>query len=175
MGFLSGLIGVVFLVYMLLRISRMLGGPRSTVVITNPAAPPQLWGKSAAEIQSSLDNMPTKWVAYEGMTPPLQLKIRGLTGDLYQTFVHFHVDAYGRQQLESMSPQDRAETLQKLRPAINAEAYVVDWNGAQYPNGNPLRFSPDNLAAFMRKDEMLVNFISEEAGNLANTNGLAWD
>ena len=176
MGFLSGLIGVVFLIYLLLRISRIVGGTTRAKAAFRPSSnSPELWEKGQAEIQSLLDAMPTAWVTYDGMTPPLKLKIRGLSGDLYQTFVHSHLDAYGREGLASMPYQDQVETMKNLRPTINAEAYVLDWSGAQYPNGKPLPFSPDNLASFMRKDEMLTNFISDETGRLATVAGLAWE
>ena len=40
---------------------------------------------------------------------------------------------------------------------------MVDWSGAHYQNGMPLPYTPDKLAALMRKDEMLKIFISAES------------
>lgn len=48
-----------------------------------------------------------------------------------------------------------------------AEAYVLDWEGATYPNGAPMLYSPENLAAFMATDPHLVAFIRQEAHRLS--------
>jgi hypothetical protein len=170
MIFLSVAVSVVFLIYLLLRISRMLGGNRQ-VVLTEPAAgPPELPHRSDAEVDALLASMPTAWVTYDGMTPPLQLKIRGLSHELYRRFTKAQLDAFGRDTLNSLPPSEAMEIAKSLLPDVNAAAYVVDWKGATYPNGNPLPYTPDNMAALMRKDEMLRNFVSDEAGKL----GPAW-
>jgi hypothetical protein len=114
--------------------------------------------------------MPTAWVTYDGMTPPLQLKIRGLTQELYRRFTKAQLDAFGRDTLNSLPPSEAMEVVKGLLPDVNAAAYVLDWKGATYPNGKPLPYTPDNMASFMRKDDMLRNFVSDEAGKL----GPAW-
>ena len=67
----------------------------------------------------------------------------------------------------------KMELMKTFLPDINAQAYVLDWEGAQYPNGNPLPFSPDRLAILMRKDEILRVFVTDEAWKLAEEHGLA--
>ena len=167
MGFLSAVIGVVFLIYLLLRISRMVGGTTTTTVTHETYDErPELPNRSEAEIQSLLSNMPTKWVTYQGMTPPLELKIRGMTEELYRRFMRNYFDAYGQHNLDRLPAHEKMEIMKTMLPDINARAYVVDWSSAQYPNGNPLPFTPDNLAALIRKDELLRNFISDESAKL---------
>lgn len=170
MVFLSVAVSVVFLIYLLLRISRMLGG-NNRVVHTEPvASPPELPHRSDEEVNALLASMPTAWVTYDGMTPPLQLKIRGLTQELYRRFTKAQLDAFGRDTLNSLPPSEAMEVVKGLLPDVNAAAYVLDWKGATYPNGKPLPYTPDNMASFMRKDDMLRNFVSDEAGKL----GPAW-
>lgn len=166
MGALSALIGVVFLVYLLLRIVRMLdGGPRTPSVA--PQGPPELPKRSEAEIETLLESMPTKWVAYEGMTPPLELKIRGLTYELWRRFARHHLDQFGQHTLDALPVAEAAKVSASLLPNINDQAYVLDWRGMTYPNGNPLPYTSENLATLMRKDEFLMNFVSKEAEKLS--------
>jgi hypothetical protein len=164
--------GVVFLVYLLLRISRMVGGGTRTVVVDQSPHDdrPKLPDRSTGEIQSLLDSMPTEWVTYEGMTPPLRLKVRGMTHELYRRFTRAQLDAFGQDTLDKLPMAQKMEVTKSLLPIINATAYVVDWSGAQYPNGKPLPYTPENLATFLRKDEMLRNFVSNEASRI----GPAW-
>jgi len=169
-GFFSVAVSVVFLVYLLLRISKMLGVNRQVVVTEPTAAPPELPRRSDAEVNALLASMPTAWVTYEGMTPPLQLKIRGLSHELYRRFTKAQLDAFARDTLNSMSPSEAMEVVKSLLPDVNAAAYVMDWKGATYPNGKPLPYTQDNMASLMRKDDMLRNFVSDEAGKL----GPAW-
>jgi hypothetical protein len=169
MGVLSALVSVAFLVYLLLRISKMVGGTR-TVSTNRPEGDSTTFPKrSEAEIDSLLASMPTAWVVYDGMTPALNLKIRGMTEELYRRFTSRALDDYGRQVLNSLPYQEMMAVAASLLPSINAEAYVVEWNGAQYPNGNPLPATVDNLAMLIRNDEMLRNFISNEAERLSPT------
>ncbi len=148
----------------------MLGGNRQIVATESAAALPELSHRSDAEVSALLANMPTTWVTYEGMTPPLQLKIRGLSHELYRRFTKAQLDAFGRDALNSMSPSEAMEVVKGLLPDINATAYVIDWKGATYPNGKPVPYTPDNMASLMRKDDLLRNFVSDEAGKL----GPAW-
>jgi hypothetical protein len=169
MVFLSVAVSVVFLIYLLLRISRMLDG-NGRVVHTEPSVTPELPRRSDEEVDALLASMPTAWVTYDGMTPPLQLKVRGLTQELYRRFTKARIDAFGRDTLNSLPPNEAMEVVRGLLPDVNASAYVLDWSGATYPNGKPLPYTPDNMAALMRKDDMLRNFVSDEAGKL----GPAW-
>ena len=171
MGLLSGVIGVVFLVYLLLRISRMLGGGARTMVVDQEPHDdrPTLPDRSTGELQTMLDSMPVEWVTYEGMTPPLRLKVRGLTQELYRRFTRAQLDAFGQDTLDKLPMAQKMDVMKGLLPVINATAYVLDWSGAQYPNGNTLPYTPENLATFMRKDEMLRNFVSNEAGRIGPT------
>lgn len=168
MGFLSGVIGVVFLIYMLLRISRMLGGGARTVIVNQEPYDdrPKLPDRSAGELQTLLESMPTEWVTYEGMTPPLRLKVRGLTQELYRRFSRAQLDAFGQATLDTLPMAQKMEVMKSLLPVINATAYVLDWSGAQYSNGNALPYTPENLATLMHKDEMLRNFVSNEANRM---------
>ena len=170
MAFLSITISVALLVYLALRISKMVGGDTAIASRQAIGGLPELPNCSDADIELLLASMPTAWTTYQGMTPPLELKVRGLSHELYRRFTKLHLDAYGRHILDTLTPSEVMEVGQSLLPNINAAAYVVDWKGAAYQNGNPIPYSPENLASFMRKDEMLRNFVSEEAGKI----GPAW-
>jgi hypothetical protein len=172
MGFLSVAVSVVFLIYLLLRISRMVGGTTTTVVSHQTIGVPPDWPhRSDAEIQALLASMPTEWVTYEGMTPPLQLKVRGLTQELFRRFVSAQHDNFGRDVLARLSTSEQIEVGKSLLPNVISLAYVVDWKGVAYPNGNPVPYTPDNLASLLRKDEMLTNFIDAQAERI----GPAWE
>jgi len=54
-----------------------------------------------------------------------------------------------------------------MNNVIMAEAYIVDWDGARHSNGNPMRFSPENVAILMGKDEHLQPFISTHAKRIS--------
>lgn len=167
MGILSILVSVAFLIYLLLRIERMTTRSRSTVASApTPSRASDLPDLSEAEIQTQLATMPTKWVSYEGMTPPLKLRIRGLNRDLYRLLTRAEFERHGYGNPETLSRDVLVKVVEQLHPIINANNLVVDWNGAQYPNGNPMPYSPDNLVILMRKDPFLSNFIAEEAGKL---------
>ena len=168
MGFLSGVIGVVFLIYLLLRISRMLGSSTSGRVIPSESydTRPKLPTRSETEIQTILDSMPTKWLIYEGSTPPLNIRVRGLSREFYRRFWRNHLDTM-QNYLDTLPPKEKQDFVMSQTPNVNALAYVVEWNGALYPNGNPLPGTVDNLAVLIRKDEMLRNFISEESGKIS--------
>lgn len=170
MLFLSVAVSVVFLIYLLLRISRMLGGNAQVGATEPDPGPPDLPRRSDEEVKTLLASMPTTWVTYDGITPPLQLQIRGLTQELYRRFTKEQLDAFGRDTLDSLPPSAAMEVMKGLLPHINAAAYVLDWRGAKYPNGKPLPYTRDNMASLMRKDDMLRNFVSDEAGKL----GPAW-
>lgn len=167
MVFLSVAVSVVFLVYLLLRISRMLGGGRRVLLTEPAAAPSELPHRSDAEVNALLASMPMAWVTYRGMTPPLQLKIRCMSQELYRRFAIAELDPDGQDVFKGLPTSKIAEIAAFHLPDINAAALVVDWKGVMYPNGNPVPYSPSNMASFMRKDEMLLNFVADEAGKLA--------
>jgi hypothetical protein len=168
MGVLSAIIGVVFLIYLLLRIAGMVGGPsRSVQVINEPHDDrPALPDRSPEEVEALVASMPTAWVVYEGMTPSLNIQVRGLTEELYRRFTRAQADAFGQEVLARLPMTEKLNLMTGWIPIINAQGYVVRWSGAQYPNGKPLPATSENLAMLMRKDEMLKNFISEEANKL---------
>jgi hypothetical protein len=56
--------------------------------------------------------------------------------------------------------------MQFLLPVI-AEAYAIEWEGAQYQNGAPMPYSPANLALFMAGDQHLIAFVSQKAERIS--------
>ena len=102
MGVLSVTIGVAFLVYLLLRIASILGGQNTKVGSTHVMTEehydnrPILPKKSAEEIGGELAQLPSKWLMYDGATPPLELKVRGITEELYRRLMRAHLDAFGQ-------------------------------------------------------------------------------
>ena len=155
------------IVVLTLTIVRMVGGTKTTftVIPGTPAdgidfAPGE---RSPEEVQAVSDAMPSEWCSYEGLTPPLRLKIRGQSQENYTRITRQHLDAVGRDAFEFLPDAQKGAFLQR----ISLVAYVVDWEGACYPNGAPLAFSLDNLAALVAKDELLRAFVMENAHRLS--------
>lgn len=119
--------------------------------------------RSAEEIKAISDAMPSEWCAYQGMTPPLRLKIRGQSLENYTRITRQYLDDVGRDIFINLPAQQQAAV--NLR--IIVDAYVTDWEGALYPNGNPLPFSLDNVMALLGKDEFLLPFIQDNAHRLS--------
>jgi hypothetical protein len=105
----------------------------------------------------------TEWVTYNGRTPSLRLRVRGNSYEGFRRVVRKHIDRVGQDYFEQLSA---AERMQFLLQAI-AEAYVIEWEGAEYPNGGPMPFSPANLALFMAGDQHLTAFVNQEADRLS--------
>jgi hypothetical protein len=168
MALLSVLISIAVLILLVARIARLSGG--SSMI---PQADPfPLPDRTADEVERMLAEMPTRWVTYNGMTPPLQLKVRAVTEELYRRFTRAQMDAIGQKNIATLPFQERMKLMQSFLPDINARAYVLDWQGAAYPNGQPLPYTPDHLAILMRNDELLRLFVTDEAGRLAQEHGI---
>ena len=70
--------------------------------------------------------------------PPLRLKLRGNSYEGFRRVTRKYIDRTGQDHFERLSD---AQRMQFLLPVI-AEAYVIEWEGAQYQNGAPLPYSP---------------------------------
>jgi hypothetical protein len=176
MGVLVGIVTVLFLIYLLLRIFGMLGVSKPVVTVQqvqnsgpqekfdpthfNTAHLPQ---RTAEEIHQIQDSMSIEWVVYSGATPPLRLRVSGQTYESYRRIVRKHIDEIGQENMERLSP----ELLNSFNNAIIADAYVVDWEGAQYPNGNAMPYSTENLSVLLARDPYLLNFLTTEARRIS--------
>jgi hypothetical protein len=176
MAIISSLIAVAFLIYLVLRIVGMIGGYRTNVTLQTTRTPetpppfdpnrfntsplPQRAQKELEQIQSS---MRTEWVTYAGATPPLRLHVRGQSYEGFRRVTRKYIDLTGQDNFDRLSQQQKVEFL---LPVI-AEAYVSDWEGAQYSNGNAMPFSPANLAIMMAKDPHFGAFVQCEAERLS--------
>lgn len=128
------------------------------------STPPSL---TRAAFEQQAASMKVEWVTYEGTTPPLKLKIRGASEAMHQYFARKHIHAIGEDAYSHMTPeQQRAVTR-----AINAELYVLDWDGAHYANGNKIPFSAPSLELMLQKDPDLDAFLSGQAKRISP----AWD
>ena len=130
----------------------------------------RIWGLSephlaphSVPLLSELEAGERGWVTYGGATPPLRLHIHGQTYEGFRRVVRKHIDRLGQDYFDQL-PQQRKEEF--LLPVV-AEAYVSDWEGAQYPNGNEMPFSPANLAIMMAKDPHLGAFLQSEAERIS--------
>ena len=175
MQVLSVLIGIAFFFYLILRIGRMLSGSQHRGIVKQEIRDdrPKLPDRSDDEIQRILSGMLDKWVVYPGTTPPIQLRVRAISEEMYRRYSRAHADAFGQDTLDRLPMAEKVEVMKGLLPDINAHAYVVDWKGVTYPNGHPLPFSHDQLAAMMRKDDALRLFITDESFKLSQAAGLA--
>jgi hypothetical protein len=176
MAIISGLIAVALLIYLVLRIVEMIGGYRTTVTLRatdKPRPPPPfdpnrfntspLPRRSQRELEQIQNSLQTKWVTYGGATPSLRLHIQGQTYEGFRRVVRKHIDRFGQDNFDQLSQQRKEEFL---LPVV-AEAYVSDWEGAQYPNGNEMPFSPANLAIMMAQDPHLGAFLQSEAERIS--------
>ena len=176
MAIISGLISVAFLTYLVLRISGMIGGYRATVTLGTtgtPETPPPfdpnrfntspLPQRTQTELEQIVSSMQTEWVTYAGATPPLRLRVRGQSYEGFRRVIRKYIDLKGQDHFDRLSQEQKMEFL---LPVI-ADAYVSDWEGAQYPNGNAMPFSPANLAIMMAKDPHLGAFVKSEAERIS--------
>jgi hypothetical protein len=176
MAIISGLIAIAFLIYLVLRIAGMIGGYRTTITLRTtdtPGAPPPFDAKrfntsplpprSQKELEQIQKSMRTEWVTYGGATPPLRLHVRGQSYEGFRRVVRKYIDLTGQDRFDRLSQQQKEEFLLP----VMAEAYVSDWEGAQYPNANPMPFSPANLAIMMAKDPHLGAFVQSEAERIS--------
>jgi hypothetical protein len=168
---LSIIIGVLSAIFLLLRIAQMLGG---SVPIAARKKPIEVFSgdrfniaplpkRPAKEIAAQISALKTEWVTYNGMTPPLQLLIRGQSYESYRRVVRSEIDVIGQRNFERLSTQQQAE----ISRLIVARAYVGEWEGAEYTNGNPMPFSSENLSLLIASDPHLEVFIVTEAGRIS--------
>ena len=169
MAIIYGLIAVAFLIYLVLRIVGMIGGYRTTVTVRPRPFDPNRFNTSPLptrtqkELESAQNSMRTEWVTYDGATPPLRLHVRGQSYEGFRRVTRKYIDLTGQDNFDRLSQQQKVEFL---LPVI-AEAYVSDWEGAQYSNGNAMPFSPANLAIMMARDPHFGAFVQSEAERLS--------
>ncbi|MDR3513477.1 MAG: hypothetical protein P4L73_17700 [Caulobacteraceae bacterium] len=161
-------ISVLVIVALVVLIIRALVGHKSEVKITyggpvQPSALPPLPKLTPAEIEARSSAMVSEWVEYAGATPPLRLHVRGQSHETYRLFSRKHIDLIGEDAVQAM-PETM---LANLNHIVMADAYVTGWEGAVYPNGAPMPYSPRNLAIMMGADPYLVTFISQTAERLS--------
>jgi hypothetical protein len=170
MEILSGVIGVLVVVVLILRIAQMTGGTTTTIKTIHGSYDPEgnfhpgetgrrevapLPARSGQELQQQAESMVVEWVTYPGATPPLRLKIRGATYEMYRRVARKYIDQVGQDNFERLS----MEQIQVVNRSMMAEAYVLDWEGAQYPNGAPKPFLPASLALLLNSDPHLEEFL----------------
>ncbi|MBS0195071.1 MAG: hypothetical protein JSR34_12615 [Proteobacteria bacterium] len=162
MAFLSVAISVAFLIYLILRILRMLGGTTATVQTRMQAiqAGPDITDKA---ILSQLDRMPTEWVTYAGAGLTFRLKIRGLSEVLRSKISQTYLMSVGS---DNIHPSAMQEFVMTHLPEVTARCYVTDWEGAKNADRSTIRYTPDNLAYFLRKDEAMLEFVLSEAARV---------
>jgi hypothetical protein len=176
MAIISGLIAVAFLIYLVLRIVGMIGGYRTNVTLQTtrtPEKPPPfdpnrfntspLPKRTQKELEQIQNSMRTEWVTYGGATPPLRLHVRGQSYEGFRRVTRKYIDLTGQDNFDRLSQQQKVEFLLP----VMAEAYVSDWEGAQYSNGSAMPFSPANLAIMMAKDPHFGAFVQSEAERLS--------
>ncbi len=178
MAILWGIIGVLFVIVLLLRIGKMTGAVTTTVKTVHGSYdqdgkfhPGELAGsgvvplpvRSPVELQQQAASMPVEWISYPGMTPPLKLQIRGTSQEMYRRVCRKYIDQFGQDNFAQL-PKDQ---MHAVMCSIKAEAYVLDWDGAQYPNGAAMPFSPSNLAILLGNDPFLDTFLSEQVERIS--------
>ena len=169
---MSAIIGVLVIVILALVIIQMVGGTKTKITYQfepQPGTgPPPLPGRTPGEIKEALDAMPSEWVTYEGATPPLKLHIRGLTHENLRRVSRKLIDQMGGQQAMDQLPVEQVTQLMLgMNSNLIAEAYVLDWEGARYPNGAPMPFSASNMATRLDGDPYLLTFVTDHAHRLS--------
>lgn len=160
-------IGVLVMILLVVVIVRNIVGYRVETTISFPSGPetseqPEIPTPSQAELAARSAAMPSEWVEYPGATPPLKLHVRGQTYETYRLFVRKHLNGVGQEVFEAMSPAMAAN----FHHTVMADAYVCGWEGAAYPNGAPLAFTPQKLALMLDSDPYLEGFLLETAHRL---------
>lgn len=125
--------------------------------------PPVALPLTPEEFDRQAASMAIEWVTYEGMTPPLKLKIRGTTEMTYRQVCRKYINAIGQEQFEQWPENQKLGLIR----TVNSELYVLEWEGAQYGNGNPMPFSPSNLALLLEQDPHLNAFLSDEVARIS--------
>jgi hypothetical protein len=169
------IVSVLFAIYLVLRIGRMLGGRSVTVMGRESGPQPHatfdpnrfntapLPKRTDEEIKAHDETLQMEWVTYNGRTPPLRLKLRGNTYEGFRRVIRKYIDIVGQDHFDGLSHAERMQ----LMPLFIAEAYVIEWEGAQYPNGAPMPYSPANLALFMAGDQHLIVFADQESQRIS--------
>ena len=168
---ISVIVGVLVIVILALVIIRMVSGSKTTIIYqmeSQQGGPPPLPDRSSAEIKASFDAMPSEWVTYMGATPPLKLHVRGLTRENLRRVSRKLIDEMGGQAAMDRLPVDEVTQLMLgMGTRMVAEGYVLDWEGAQYPNGAALPYSTANMTARLDADPYLVTFVTDHAHRLS--------
>jgi len=163
------IIGVLLIISLSLTIIRQVAGTRIETTIRYEAASPsglaplpELPVASAGVIEALTDTE-TEWVTYPGRTPSLRLKMRGQSMDGYRYILRKVAAAMGVADLSRMPP----ELVQPILELSRATAYVVDWEGVAYPNGEPAPYSARALVEMMEADGMLSTFVTDHSERLS--------
>ncbi len=119
--------------------------------------------RSSQQLKERDDALQSEWITYNGRTPPLRLKVRGNSYEGFRRVVRKYIDTIGQDHFDRLA---EAERVQFLLPVM-AEAYVLDWDGAQYQNGTPMPYSPANLVLLMAGDQHLIAFVKQEAERIS--------
>jgi hypothetical protein len=161
------IIGLLVIVVLIFRIIQMAGGTRAVYTVVHHQQPADIdeasGYRSPEEIKAISDAMPSEWCLYEGMTPPLMIKIRGQSEENYTRIVRQNMGAIGRENFKFLSEAQKDE----LHKRSCIEAYVINWEGALYPNGHPLPFSVGNLMGLIERDPLIFPFIIDNAHRLS--------
>jgi hypothetical protein len=89
---------------------------------------------------------------YPGRAPALSLEVRGLSDELYCRVASRYF----------------ARATDDPTQAVVADAYVLDWRGATFLGGEPMRYSAKVLAAMIGDDPNLGTFIRQQAQFLSS-------
>jgi hypothetical protein len=167
-------VGVLLAVLLLLRIIQILGGTKTKITYEweahrEPGSPVvgasyrPLPAITASEAKRRVESMPAEWVTYAGATPPLKLLVRGQSYENYRRLTREAIDEIGQHNFSLLSQAQR----EGVSYGVIAKAYVVDWEGAVYPNGGVMPFSISNVTARLAGDQHLVGFVTDEAHRLS--------
>lgn len=161
MGTIVGPLIILVLVLLALSLIRTLSAQSAAADLKAARIPAPLPERSAEQLKEMFDGAASEWVDYPGSTPPLRLRVRGLSYELYRRVA--------RRRMGPLSGNDPAAAamLPTLNNVVMAEGYVTDWHGATYPNGAEMPYSPENLAAKMAQDQYLAIFVIQQGQRLS--------
>jgi hypothetical protein len=174
MAVLGAIVAILTIIGLILQIAKNTGGIKTTTSTVQghfdeggkfhpgPALPAPL-PLTQEEFDRQLASMPVEWVTYMGATPSVRLKIRGVTELMYRQICRKYINMMGQEQFERMPFSEKDAVIRM----INSELYVLDWDGAAYPNGNPMPFSPSALMLLLDKDQHLRAFLSDEVARIS--------
>jgi hypothetical protein len=99
----------------------------------------------------------TAWITYDGVTPPLRLKLCLAGSTPYNAALATYTKAYGANSPEQLSNEDKQRVIALALSAV----FIVDWDKGGCP------YRPLDMAEILLSDPTLIFFVSDSMKQIA--------